>query len=1626
VAAGPVARSVTTRLSIDARGWVAGGQVAQRSMRETSRVAQQGAREAIRAFRDQQVAQERAAAAAEKAARRAAREQSTAAKQAARDTARAAREQEAATKRAAAEAERAAAKQRDAYDKVGTAVGGAGLAIVAGLGMAISKSMDFEAAMSGAAAATGLSGKALDALQETAIRAGASTQYSATEAANAITEMGKAGISASDIMGGGLTGALNLAAAGQLAVADAAEIAASMMTQFRLAGSDLPHVADLLAAGAGKAQGSVQDMGLAMSYVGPVAAGLGVSIEETSGAVAELASNGIVGEKAGTGLRGMLMALTAPSEKAAGVMAGLGINLYDAQNHFIGVRGAADQLHRALGPLDEATRNQALGQIFGNEQIVAARIFYEGGGAAVDSWTAKVNDSGFAARQAAKLTDNLRGDIERLGGAFDTALISSGSDANGVLRTMVQQVTGLVDIYNSLPGPVQTAGTAFAAAAGGVGLLGGGLLLAAPRIQATKTALQDMGRVGTVLQRGLSGTAGILGGPWGVALAAGTLALGFWAQKHADAVKQQADLRASLDQTTGAITDQTTAMVAQRLQQDNTLKLFGNLAGGVDVLTQAAMGNAGAMETIRSRQAATREEMQRLVAVNRALTPEESARLDGLGQQQTAYGELYKRLGVVRGELGEQIGKQKELAAATGQGADASGKAGSAASGQAKAQADLNAQLAEAAPVSESTADAMLIIGRNAKATDQDVQELAKSIDKWKDQVIQAYDAATDVIGNFSVKAGDSASQTADKFEKSYRDTVKMARQFANDVQEATRRGLNPDEVATLLEQGPQKAGPILHAMVQDHSGRMIRMANNSRQALANIGDRVAEQARLTNLAVQSSDDKMTSNLGAAMRISQALAKSGGRATAQALARELGIGADRVERISKQFGISIATNTRTGTTRASGYVQDFGGKIKQLPDSHHTTFTTPGLPAATTRVEDLRSKLAAIAKRDHISVSVAVGVANKLSASPKLASPQGDGYGDLTQPARRSGGGPVSGPGGPRDDVIPALLSNREWVHPVDAVDTYGPRFMRAVQTRQFPIELAQAFADGGQVAIRGATTGPASAWGLKDAADALRSAIGVARSSVEGLIGGAAGAGTGMGYQRQMAILRAQFPGITMNSGFRPGAITATGHRSYHSMGRAVDIPPRMEYFNWIRQNYGKSTKELIFSPAGNAQLWHGQPHYYTGVTRSMHFNHVHWAMNRGGQVGTQNRAAYRGGFPGARRFATGGPVLGGDYSGISSIVQARVTVSAQDIASGRSDVAQAERDLAAATKALAESRRKDSKAAADARGAVRTAQAALEAAQASARPQALTARQAAAARARLTAAEAAARRPGLNATQRATARARVASARAAARPQALTARQRASARARVTAATERLEAAERRLAAARRDPNADRAEATLVKRRQELAKATRSLNVEQAAYARQTRPLAVRFHEAATTRNRVTAGFLRNLQTLASRGFGNLARQLSEMGGADAETLAAQAVASTRTARTLQADLTQSARLEAQAATLPARLAITSALRTQRNPTIAGLAQSTGLAATDLQAAALAMRGSLGRNTNARALLSGLGTNTTAGGFGTPAVGGDQIVVQVASTGNPWLDGERALAGAKRVQSVGSTRRF
>jgi len=502
-----------------------------------------------------------------------------------------------ATKDFAADAKDSAGKNKAAWESTGKGMMVAGGVIAAGIGLAVKTFADFDAAMSAAQAGTMATGASLDALRAAAIDAGAKTQYSATEAAQAITAMGKAGVSTKDILGGGLTGALSLAAAGQLDVGAAAEIAATAMNQFGLEGKDIPHIADLLAAGAGKAMGSVEDLGGALKFVGPVAKGLGVSIEETTGTLAMFAQAGIKGEMGGTALRGVLLTLTSPSAIVAKRMAELGVNVYGADGKFIGLKGAAGELQAKLGPLDDATRNAALGQIFGNEQVTAARILYDGGAVAVDKWTKSTNDAGYAARQAAMLTDNLKGDIERLGGSLSSVLIQAGSGANGMLRTMTQELQGAVDLYGSLPAPVQTGATALAAVAAAAFLSAGGLLVLAPRIVATKAALADMGKTGALLSGGLSkaATAGkMLGGP----LVLATVALGYFAQQAQESKARVDELATSLDQETGALTENTAATVNKKLSDDGSLASARSMGVAAGDLTAAYLGNTDAAKRV--------------------------------------------------------------------------------------------------------------------------------------------------------------------------------------------------------------------------------------------------------------------------------------------------------------------------------------------------------------------------------------------------------------------------------------------------------------------------------------------------------------------------------------------------------------------------------------------------------------------------------------------------------------------------------------------------------------------------------------------------------------------------------------------------------------------------------------------------------------------------------------------------------------------------------------------------------------------------------------------------------------------------------------------------------------------
>ncbi len=413
---------------------------------------------------------------------------------------------------------------REAWDKASTGLLAFGAIAVGAAGAAIAKFSEFDQAMSNVRS-TGEDARAnIDGLTDSAMKWGAETKYSATEAAGGIESLLKAGVSATDVIGGGLEGALSLAATGNLNVADSAEVAAIAMTQFGLSGADIPHIADLIAAGAGKAQGDVSDMALALKQSGLVASQFGLSIEETTGSLAAFASAGLIGSDAGTSLKTMLLALANPSSKAKTTMDELGIAAYDASGNFVGITNLAGQLKDKLSALPQAQRDAALATIFGNDAIRAANVLYTQGSEGIQDWINQVNDAGYAAEAAAIRQDNLAGDLEKLGGAFDTLLTKAGEASAGGLRSVVQDLTGFVDML-SRHGDAAGTLVSLAGAAGGISLAAGMAMKGVAAFVDFKRAAEELniplgkvGKAGLTVAADLAAVAAIMA----VAQAAGS------------------------------------------------------------------------------------------------------------------------------------------------------------------------------------------------------------------------------------------------------------------------------------------------------------------------------------------------------------------------------------------------------------------------------------------------------------------------------------------------------------------------------------------------------------------------------------------------------------------------------------------------------------------------------------------------------------------------------------------------------------------------------------------------------------------------------------------------------------------------------------------------------------------------------------------------------------------------------------------------------------------------------------------------------------------------------------------------------------------------------------------------
>ncbi|MEV6124374.1 phage tail tape measure protein [Streptomyces sp. NPDC052077] len=322
----------------------------------------------------------------------------------------------------------------------------AGGAIIYGLADIVHEGNDYTSALLKFGEVTRASGAQMKAVGREAQALGADIRLpaaTAAGAAEAMVELAKAGLSATDSVRAA-RGTLELAAAARTDVAMAARIEGDIMDQFAMKGSQATVVADTLANTVNNSSGELIDLYYAMKYVGPVAHGMGVSIQETATAVGLLGKAGIIGETAGTTLRGMLSRMAAPTRQAKNGLKTLGIEAFDASGKFKGMQYVVDQLADANHRLTQKQFTAAAAMAFGKPALSGATALAHQGGKAFEILSTQIHRVGGASDIAAAEAKGLGGAMRTLGaqvkGFFLQVYMGVSPVLEGVTRRMASSV----------------------------------------------------------------------------------------------------------------------------------------------------------------------------------------------------------------------------------------------------------------------------------------------------------------------------------------------------------------------------------------------------------------------------------------------------------------------------------------------------------------------------------------------------------------------------------------------------------------------------------------------------------------------------------------------------------------------------------------------------------------------------------------------------------------------------------------------------------------------------------------------------------------------------------------------------------------------------------------------------------------------------------------------------------------------------------------------------------------------------------------------------------------------------------------------------------------------------------
>ncbi|GAA3750796.1 hypothetical protein [Micromonospora maritima] len=861
--------------------------------------------------------------------------------------------------------------------------------------------------------------------------------------------------------------------------------------------------------------------------------------------------------------------------------------------------GALAGAQQALGSLQERTRD-AMKQVgdsyfFARGRLSELRESYLTTTGAATQWAGVQERTRAVARQAGESYLYARGRLSDLrmeyltaGGAGRawTQISASGSEVMrqagdayfytrsrlSDLRTEYGAAGAMGRAWNS----VQEAGRASTErVTSAFGTLGGHLTTFRDRLGSaqlgTRTLATALGTVqagAKVTGRALGGLVGVLGGPWGAAITAATLAAVYFTGKSQEQEQKVNDLTQALHllgkayrETRDLSSDSVRDVIAQSEELKKLVDISGRYGIAVQDIADAAEGEAAAqmrvLDVLKAKRKALEEEKRQLMADDDA--DQTIKRIIQIGQETDA--------------LDGQIGAlEKQFT-----------------------QLNLNAraQAALTAAQDEALAKGPALTDSQRKVNDK-LAEYGERINYLKG-LLRLY--------------GDAQLTAAQKA-----DILRDA------IDQATKSKISAIEA----EERHQAALDGIKSSV-DSNRESLKLQ--------------AEQGLIAKDEIDKRSKSLSSNTEEGRRNRDALEAAAESVRNRYIADiESGVPMDEATRRHKariDALIKEAGESGLNEKKARELIAAYG----EIPPEVKTAYTTKGYQQIYEELVNLQ--IAQFALEQGLTPDEAAKEWRKQRAKTKP--------GDYTGAGGLKDGGPVTGTplgaGGPRSDDVPIWASLGEYMQPADAVNYYGVGFMEAVRRRLIPKEMLPGYATGGLIGSKVpklAKGGPVPQWPfVVDVSDAYVPTKDEALAVVLKRMG--AGAGTassgGIGSADMMRILRAKFPGLPLYSGFRPGSRTASGSLSYHAMiaadgdkGRAVDLPPRQDVFDYIHDNFFSATRELIWLGDKFRNIWNGQHHKFSDSLLANHGvagmpnAHLHWAYDQGGYLPPGFTTVYNG----------------------------------------------------------------------------------------------------------------------------------------------------------------------------------------------------------------------------------------------------------------------------------------------------------------------------------------------------------------------------------------------------------------